>query len=177
MLFGNKKSFGLECSYKESIKGTPLGNICLWIKGMAVGDFSEHCNLADCIIHFNHLLKWRGKRADRHLSSLELGEAIEFLFSALYTDNNKSEEASILDWTLYEKVILLPTIPPFDGWFGVVLDEKDCQRIMVSKRFDKPIEYQEIICPPASYENHINDFFYWIAECIGRDQFNKILIE
>lgn len=132
MIFGSKKRFAIDAVTVDfTEQGDPLGNICLWVDGTRIGDYSVTAPLGVPAAYFRQVISHIGKRRDRRIDSKSKDEVVSFLKAALYGDMGTTlRECAELEKRFRKFVVCPGPGESFDGEFAVFADNENETRFI-----------------------------------------------
>lgn len=169
MIFGNQKTFAVECEIDVPSDEFFNCKICLWAGGIAIGDFERGSSLRVSRLFFRNTLKYIGQRHDSTLNGKSTDQVLQFVYKTLYEipDEDKSLEELELAWQRYGKFHICPDGgPAFDGWLAVLLEEQAKDRFIWSYELQ---DAEEVSLMLGEYEQVMSSFLVW-AEGIIQDK-------
>jgi hypothetical protein len=137
MTFGDPSDFAVEAESDgapTSPRGTVWGHMRVWCRGQAVGRFEElHCGLLGAQRELSKIADRLELLASPLLSELTDESAWSFLDTALYVDDDRSDEDVELDaeaWSRHS--FLTNSSEAFDGYKGFIFRrDADALRILI----------------------------------------------
>jgi Immunity protein 42 len=178
MLFGKKEVFAIECEIEKPIIQYVYANTCMWAGGRQIGDQTLSVMLYPVVYFLKDSLRFQGKRKDITLDNKSSDEIINIVRHALIgdpyseePDDRSYEELRYLE-SKYEKFCICPNgSEAFDGWFAILLEGIDNEKIIWwefhdNKHVNKDI--YEVSMELGSYDSIVTHFLDWVEIEIGR---------
>jgi hypothetical protein len=170
MTFGDPSDFAVEAesdAKPTSPRGTVWGHMRVWCGGRAIGRFDElHCGLSGAQAELSRIADRLDQLVSPVLSGLTDESAWKFLDTALYVDDERSNEDMELDvdaWSRHS--FLTNSSEAFDGFKGFIFRPvADSLRILVRGRDDRLLAFT---VTTGGYIAAVREFERWCNAITG----------
>ena len=135
MIFGVREDFAIECFHEPeypNAHGWVFGRMCVWARGVELGNLDEPaCMLNVTEGHFEDCLDQLDELCDESVDDLPNGVAFQFLDTALYLDDARTNAQIHSDAVRFSKFDFLTNWgESFDGTKAFLLKSGEHYRIL-----------------------------------------------
>jgi hypothetical protein len=134
-LYGDKNRFAIEWNLASNHGGGWLfGNICFWIGGELVGDYSTCESLSELIPELKYPVGDCGNRRSQRFCQMPADDAFKLIYRAFFDmDFVTPEELELESWARFD--VSLGT-DSFDDWKLYLFDCASYSRLLIGRRSD-----------------------------------------
>jgi hypothetical protein len=163
MLFGSRSKIAIECSIEAENARWRFGRVCLWAKGVAIGDFEQIMVIAVTTGFFSGFLERSGERYDPQLNSLSALDLVSTLCDALFGDGQQDLKETAQQGQRFGKYCVCPGGgEAFDGWLAFLLEDQNKTRFIWQDTSTGQID--EIDLVSGEFEDIVRHFIVWASD-------------
>lgn len=97
MLFGNKKTFAIECEITEQIDDWVFGHFLFWLCDNSIGDREDSTDLKGCLMWLKDFLNTKRNRFEREIINIDKYTLFDLLYNSVIPTNEKCEHEAKFD--------------------------------------------------------------------------------
>jgi hypothetical protein len=182
MVFGDKKTFAIECTPTASLDSTVYGHFLFWAANSVLGDPEQEALLRACVTYLAQSLQFQGKRHEPEFDNLTAEQLFAVLYDSMmyypppgtlpaeWLNDASAEEfrAPPYDWAARDRFHLDHVgMSSFADNIGIILVETfDGQQRLIWRNLND-WQVGEVILKRGQFEQTAHMFLDWIAEAHG----------